>query len=57
MSAPEDIGGLGLGLDDEVLLFRELGRQLVPGPFIASVLGARLAALAGTPPGAQDRGG
>ena len=47
VSAPEDIGGLGLGLDDEALLFRELGRQLVPGPFIASVLGARLAALAG----------
>jgi len=47
VSAAEDIGGLGLGLDDEVLLFRELGRQLVPGPFIASVLGARLAALAG----------
>ncbi|HEX3713934.1 MAG TPA: acyl-CoA dehydrogenase family protein, partial [Trebonia sp.] len=47
VSAPEDIGGLGLGLDDEVLLFRELGRHLVPGPFIASVLGARLAALAG----------
>jgi alkylation response protein AidB-like acyl-CoA dehydrogenase len=47
VSAAEDIGGLGLGLDDEVLLFREMGRQLVPGPFIASVLGARLAALAG----------
>ncbi len=47
VSAPEAIGGLGLGLDDEVLLFREMGRQLVPGPFIASVLGARLAALAG----------
>jgi len=47
VSAPEDAGGLGLGLDDEVLLFREMGRQLVPGPFIASVLAARLAALAG----------
>ena len=47
VSAAEDIGGLGLGPDDEVLLFREMGRQLVPGPFIASVLGARLAALAG----------
>jgi alkylation response protein AidB-like acyl-CoA dehydrogenase len=45
VSAAEDIGGLGLGLDDEVLLFRELGRQLAPGPFIASVLGGRLAAL------------
>jgi alkylation response protein AidB-like acyl-CoA dehydrogenase len=49
VSAGEEIGGLGLGLDDEVLLFRELGRQLVPGPFIASVLGARLAARAGQP--------
>ena len=47
VSAAEDIGGLGLNLDDEVLLFRELGRWLVPGPFIASVLGARLAARAG----------
>ncbi len=47
VSAAEDIGGLGLGLDDEVLLFREIGRHLVPGPFIASVLGARMAALAG----------
>jgi alkylation response protein AidB-like acyl-CoA dehydrogenase len=47
VSADEDTGGLGLGLDDEVLLFRELGRQLVPGPFVASVLGARLAARTG----------
>jgi alkylation response protein AidB-like acyl-CoA dehydrogenase len=47
VSAAEDLGGLGLGLDDEVLLFCELGRQLVPGPFIASVLGARLAGLGG----------
>jgi alkylation response protein AidB-like acyl-CoA dehydrogenase len=47
VSVAEDCGGLGLGLDDEVLLFREIGRHLVPGPFIASVLGARLAALAG----------
>jgi alkylation response protein AidB-like acyl-CoA dehydrogenase len=47
VSVAEEAGGLGLGLDDEVLLFREMGRQLVPGPFIASVLGARLAVLAG----------
>ncbi|GAB2983182.1 acyl-CoA/acyl-ACP dehydrogenase [Amycolatopsis acidiphila] len=47
VSAGEDVGGLGLGFDDEVLLFRELGRHLVPGPFAASVLGARLAALTG----------
>jgi alkylation response protein AidB-like acyl-CoA dehydrogenase len=47
VSATEDVGGLGLELDDEVLLFRELGRRLVPGPFVASVLGARLAARTG----------
>jgi alkylation response protein AidB-like acyl-CoA dehydrogenase len=49
VSAAEAIGGLGLDLDDEVLLFRELGRRLVPGPFVASVLGARLAARTGQP--------
>jgi alkylation response protein AidB-like acyl-CoA dehydrogenase len=47
VSAAEDIGGLGLGLDDEALLFREMGRRLVPGPFLASVLGARVAARTG----------
>jgi alkylation response protein AidB-like acyl-CoA dehydrogenase len=47
VSAPEDAGGSGLPFEDEVLLFRELGRRLVPGPFTASVLGARLAALTG----------
>ncbi|MCW2897800.1 MAG: putative Acyl-CoA dehydrogenase [Streptosporangiaceae bacterium] len=47
VSAGEDIGGAGLDLEDEALLFRELGRGLVPGPFLASVLGARLAGLAG----------
>jgi hypothetical protein len=49
LSAPEDLGGSGRELDEEVLLFRELGRGLVPGPFLASVLGARVAALAGQP--------
>jgi alkylation response protein AidB-like acyl-CoA dehydrogenase len=47
LSLPEDAGGLGLGLDDEALLFREIGRALAPGPFIATVLGARLAARSG----------
>lgn len=49
LSAPEDVGGSGRGLDDEALLFRELGRALVPGPFLASVLAARLAWLSGQP--------
>jgi alkylation response protein AidB-like acyl-CoA dehydrogenase len=40
-------GGVGYGLAEEALLFRELGRHLTPGPFMGMVLGARLAALAG----------
>ncbi|MFJ8019411.1 acyl-CoA dehydrogenase family protein [Streptomyces sp. NPDC096311] len=47
VSASEESQGLGLQLDDEVLLFRELGRRLVPGPLVSSVLGARVAMLAG----------
>jgi alkylation response protein AidB-like acyl-CoA dehydrogenase len=47
VSATEDTGGLGLGLDDEVLVFGEMGRRLAPGPFVASALGARIAARAG----------
>jgi alkylation response protein AidB-like acyl-CoA dehydrogenase len=48
LSAPDEVGGSGLGLEDEALLFRELGRGLVPGPFLASVLAARVAALTGS---------
>ena len=47
VSAAEDAGGSGLPFEDEVLLFRELGRRLVPGPLTSSVLGARLASLTG----------
>ena len=43
----ESLGGVGYGVAEEVLLFRELGKACVPGPFLASVLGARLAAEAG----------
>ncbi|MEU9272612.1 acyl-CoA dehydrogenase family protein [Streptomyces sp. NPDC048251] len=43
----EDAGGLGLGLPEEVMLMRELGRGLAPGPFRSSVLGARVAARSG----------
>jgi alkylation response protein AidB-like acyl-CoA dehydrogenase len=43
----EALGGVGYGLAEEALLFRELGRHLTPGPFMGMVLGARLAALAG----------
>ncbi len=47
LSVSEDHGGVGLGVPEEVMLFRELGRGLAPGPFRSSVLGTRVAALAG----------
>jgi alkylation response protein AidB-like acyl-CoA dehydrogenase len=36
-------GGIGYGLAEEAMLFREIGRSLVPGPFLSTVLGARVA--------------
>ena len=39
----EDRGGIGLGAAEEVMLFRELGRGLAPGPFLPSVLAAHAA--------------
>ena len=43
----EHLGGVGYSLAEEVLLFRELGRACVPGPFLQTVLAARIAAEAG----------
>lgn len=43
----EDVGGVGYGLAEEVLVFREIGRALAPGPMVATVLAARLAGRAG----------
>ena len=43
----EDVGGVGYGLAEEIMLFRELGRSVAPGPFLPNVLGAHLAAAAG----------
>lgn len=42
-----DLGGVGLGLAEEVLAFRELGRALTPGPLMGTVLAAHLCASAG----------
>jgi alkylation response protein AidB-like acyl-CoA dehydrogenase len=47
LSLSEDAGGVGLGLPEEVMLFREFGRHLAPGPFLSSTLGAHVAAAAG----------
>lgn len=43
----ESLGGVGYGLAEETLLFEQLGRHATPGPFLATVLGARLAAETG----------
>ena len=43
----EEHGGSGRGLDDEVLLFASLGQHLATGPFLATTLGARIAAHCG----------
>ncbi|HVW79931.1 MAG TPA: acyl-CoA dehydrogenase family protein [Mycobacteriales bacterium] len=43
----EECGGAGFDLIDEALLCKELGRRAVPGPFIATVLAARVAAAGG----------
>lgn len=43
----EEAGGAGFGLPEEAMLLRELGRHLAPGPFLSSILGARVAAAAG----------
>ncbi|HVS69263.1 MAG TPA: acyl-CoA dehydrogenase family protein [Mycobacteriales bacterium] len=45
----EERGGTGFDLVDEALLFVELGRRVTPGPFLATTLAARLAALGGAP--------
>ncbi len=43
----EESGGSGRPLDDEALLFVELGKRLASGPFLACTLGARVAARCG----------
>ena len=43
----ESLGGVGYTVVEEALLFAELGSHATPGPFLATVLAARLAATAG----------
>jgi alkylation response protein AidB-like acyl-CoA dehydrogenase len=45
----EEHGGAGYGLVDEALLLKEIGRSVTPGPVLATVLGARVAAYGGRP--------
>jgi len=39
---PEADGGVGLGWADAVVVFEELGRSLVPGPLVATLLAAEV---------------
>jgi alkylation response protein AidB-like acyl-CoA dehydrogenase len=49
ISLPEDCGGLGLGTVDLVVLAKELGRNLCPSPFLATVvIGGEAIARAGS---------
>jgi alkylation response protein AidB-like acyl-CoA dehydrogenase len=43
----ESLGGVGYTLVEEALLFAEIGSHATPGPFLPTVLAARLTALAG----------
>lgn len=43
LGLPEETGGVGGSVVEEVLLFREIGRAVTPGPFLPAVLGARVA--------------
>jgi alkylation response protein AidB-like acyl-CoA dehydrogenase len=47
LALPETKGGAGYGLPEATILFTELGRGMVPGPWLGSVVAA--SALAGTP--------
>src|SRR5215472_2859219 len=47
---PEEIGGLGLGMVEMAVAFEEMGRALVPGPYLSTVPMAGTALQqAGTP--------
>jgi alkylation response protein AidB-like acyl-CoA dehydrogenase len=47
LGLPAAFGGVGCGLADEVLLFREIARSLAGGPFLATTLAARVATYGG----------
>src|ERR1700722_15188436 len=44
LSAPETLGGGGLGIPDEALVWRELGRAIAPGPLLSTTVAAHVAA-------------
>jgi 3-oxochol-4-en-24-oyl-CoA dehydrogenase len=53
---PEEYGGQGYGLSEQAVALEELGRALVPGGFLPTVLASALLAQAGNPTGNTDLG-
>jgi alkylation response protein AidB-like acyl-CoA dehydrogenase len=47
LGIPESRGGIGYGPVEEMMLFREIGRYLTPGPFLSTVAAGWIAASAG----------
>lgn len=47
LAVAETFGGVGLGIAEQAVLFREAGRALAPGPLVATIVAARAAAQAG----------
>ncbi|MCW2529446.1 MAG: putative Acyl-CoA dehydrogenase [Pseudonocardiales bacterium] len=47
LGLPESVGGAECGVPEEMLLFREVGRRLAPGPFLSTVLAGHVAVAAG----------
>jgi alkylation response protein AidB-like acyl-CoA dehydrogenase len=50
---PEEIGGLGLGMVELAVAFEEMGRALVPGPYLSTVPLAGTALLGASTPAAS----
>jgi alkylation response protein AidB-like acyl-CoA dehydrogenase len=47
IAVPQDAGGMGLSVAEEIILCREIGRHLMPLPYLATLVAARFAGLAG----------
>ena len=46
LAVPEHLGGVGYGVVEQVVLFREIGRALTVGPYLAAALAAQVAVAA-----------
>jgi alkylation response protein AidB-like acyl-CoA dehydrogenase len=54
INLPEEDGGSGLGLVDLVVLMEEMGRAVMPGPYLATLLGGAVIREAGNPAQRQE---